>query len=64
MTDFTIIDHGSIVVLNANTQEAQEWIDEYIDPDAQRWGQNGVVIEPRYISNIIQGIDEAELTIS
>lgn len=54
MTDLTFTDHGSIVLLRADTEAGTEWIAEHIPEDAQSWcGQ--IVVEPRYVSNIYFG---------
>lgn len=55
MADFSIQDHGSICILTALTEAAQQWVAENIPEDAQRWGVNGVVVEPRYLSDIVAG---------
>jgi hypothetical protein len=60
--DFTIRDEGSLVLLTPRTESAREWIDTHIGPD------NGyqpyyptVVIEPRYLQPVLEGIAEAGL---
>lgn len=55
MTDFTLRFEGSIYILHPHTPAAAEWIDEYIPDDALAWGK-GIVVEPRYIEPIVQGI--------
>lgn len=61
--DFLLVNHGSIVVLNALTDKAKTWIDEHIEDDAQTWGPHGTVIEPRYVEPIIEGIVQDNLRI-
>lgn len=60
--DFNLTDHGSIVVLRPMNDEAREWIDFNVDPDAQ-WFGRGVVIEHRYVNDIVEGIVSDGLTI-
>lgn len=60
--DFTVNNHGSIVTLNPCSHAAQGWISENIPEDAQRWC-SGVVVEPRYIQDIINGIEGDGLTV-
>ena len=55
MADFHIQNEGSIVILYPHGREAQEWIEEHLPADAQRWG-TGIVIEPRYLEDILNGI--------
>jgi len=62
-TDFIVLDHGSICVLTALSDEAQAWVDEHLPEDAQIWGPNGTVIEPRYLPPILDGIEADGLTV-
>ena len=62
MTDFTIENHGSIWLLSTNTDAASDWVTEHIPDDAQTWGPS-IVVEPRYVDNIVAGIQAAGLTI-
>jgi hypothetical protein len=56
-TDFSLENHGSIFLLRPQTVSARVWIDDHIGKD------NGyqpyyptVVVEHRYISDIVKGI--------
>jgi len=60
--DFEIQNEGSIFLLRPLTPEAQNWIDENISDDAQ-WFGSAVAVEHRYIFDIIDGIQDAGLTI-
>lgn len=53
MADIRVHDHGSIVIITGASVAGIEWLEEHIDPDAQRWG-NGFVAEPRYVAPIIE----------
>jgi hypothetical protein len=64
MTDFTFTDHGSITLLVAQSAAAKAWVDEHLPADAQRWGANQIVIEPRYVGPILQGLSDDGLTVS
>jgi hypothetical protein len=63
--DFTIQDEGSILLLTPHTELAHDWIHEHI-------GRNNgyqpyfptIVIERRYVSDILDGIDSAGLAVS
>ena len=63
--DFTIRDEGSILLLTPHTEPAHDWIHEHI-------GRNNgyqpyfptIVIERRYVSDILGGIDSAGLAVS
>ena len=54
--DFALTNHGSICVLQPLPPEALEWVELHIPDDAQLWGKSGVVIEPRYVDDILAGI--------
>jgi hypothetical protein len=66
--DFEVQNHGSLFVLHPQNDAAREWIDihvygtdadggtETVEQNVQWWG-GGVVIEPRYLPDIIEGIE-------
>lgn len=54
--DFHLANYGTIYVLTPETDQARAWVDEYLPSDAMRWGRNGVVVEHRYIADIVEGI--------
>lgn len=53
--DFLAENHGSIALLTPLTRRAREWAATNIDPEAQTWGQS-IVVEPRYMQPILDGI--------
>jgi len=52
--DIQIENHGSIVMLHMLTTTAKEWVKEHTGEEAQFFG-NALVVEPRYVRDIIQG---------
>lgn len=64
-TDFTVLNAGSIFILNPITEKADAWVKEKvgINDETQFWGQKGIVIEHGYIQAIIEGILEDGLTL-
>jgi len=54
-TDFLVVNHGSLVMLTPLTQAAKDWCEEHLPEDRQYFGR-GVVVEPRYIGDIVDGI--------
>lgn len=54
-TDFTVEHHGSLALLQPLTAWANEWVAENLGDDVMTWG-GGVVIEPRYLNPIVDGI--------
>jgi hypothetical protein len=61
--DFVVQSHGSIILLDPATPAAKEWAADNISEDAQHWG-NAIVVEPRYITDILLGIQADGLTAS
>lgn len=65
MDDFTLIDEGSILLLQPNTPEAEAWSHEHIGINAgyqPYWPT--VVIEGRFLAPVLQGILDEGLTVS
>lgn len=56
--DLTFEDHGSIVIMFANSDAGREWVADHIPEDAPRWGRHGVAIEPRYAEDIVRGAQD------
>lgn len=55
--DFSVANHGSIFILTGLTPECIAWIEERVgDEETQTWGRNGIVVEPRYIADIVIGL--------
>lgn len=61
--DFVILDEGSIILLRPENDDAQQWIDDHIGDEALSFG-TAIVVEPRYIANIVSGIEADGLTYS
>jgi hypothetical protein len=53
--DFIIADHGSIALLTPASKAGREWANEHLPQDAMYWN-GAIVIEPRYVDDIIEGI--------
>ena len=62
MNDLIVRNHGSIFILVAVTPAGEEWIGDHIPEDAMRFG-GGIVVEHRFISNIVNGAVEDGLTV-
>ena len=65
MTDVTIRDEGSICLLIPQTEQATAWFDENIGVDngyQPYWPT--VVVEHRYVSDIVLGFTRDGLTLS
>jgi len=53
--DFSVANHGSIALLTPQTPEARSWVDEHLPEDVMTFG-GGIVVEPRYLDGILEGI--------
>jgi hypothetical protein len=53
--DFEVHDHGSLWIIIPRSEAAIVWADEHLPEDALTWGA-GVVVEPRYVPAILEGI--------
>lgn len=60
--DVRVENHGSIVLLRAITVTGQDWLDGNVDPEAQVFG-GAIVVEPRYVGAIIDGMQEYGLVV-
>lgn len=61
--DVLVQNYGSVVILQILTPEAEAWCDEHLPDDVVRWGRNGVVVEPRYVDDIVFGMESDGLTV-
>ena len=59
---FSVQNEGTIYLLQPLTRAAQEWIDENLFPDRLTFG-DAVVIEHRYVCDILDGIRLAGLEV-
>jgi hypothetical protein len=56
--DFQLENHGSLFLLRPLNDAAKNWTDENLpvaNPETQFWGDS-IVIEPRYVAPIVDGI--------
>ena len=60
--DLRVQDEGSIKILYAQTDRGRLWVRDRISGEHQMWA-GGVVVEHRYIDEIINGASEDELSI-
>jgi hypothetical protein len=54
-TDFAVANHGTIVLLQPLTRAANEWIAANLPADRLHYA-GAIVIEPRYLADIVAGI--------
>ena len=60
--DAEVINHGSLCLVHPRTVEAQKWIHENVSEDSQ-WFAHSLVVEPRFIEDLIQGMIADGLTL-
>lgn len=60
--DFDFTNQGSICLLTPLTEDAKNWVTDFLPDDAMRWGA-AVVIEPRYVGPILESIENDGLAI-
>ena len=53
--DFAVANHGTIVLLQPLTRTANEWITANLPVDRLHYA-GAVVIEPRYLADIVNGL--------
>lgn len=61
--DVTIENHSSLMLFRLHTDRAREWVDEFVSDDAQFFG-GALVVEPRYASNLANGMADDGLEIA
>jgi hypothetical protein len=61
--DFRFDNHGSVCLLTPLTDAAEAWVSDNLPESAMTFG-SAVVIEPRYVGPILEGIDAEGLVIS
>jgi hypothetical protein len=61
--DFEIENHQSIFLLRPLTPAAESWIEQFLPQDRMPFG-SAVVVEHRYISEIVEGIRNDGLVVS
>ena len=56
--DFALANHGSLFLLRPLNSSAKNWMNDHLPMDSEEtqfWG-DAIVIEPRYVSPIVDGI--------
>jgi hypothetical protein len=60
--DVHVINHGSIILFHLNTPEASAWVEGNVTAEAQFFG-TALVVEPRYVVDLVAGMREAGLEV-
>lgn len=49
--------HGTIFIVMLDSQAARSWVEEHVETsETQWWGETGMVVEHRYIGNLVDGM--------
>lgn len=54
--DVTVENHGSIYLVTPHSDQGREWIEGHVSEDAL-WYSSGLVVEPRYVEDLIGGME-------
>lgn len=61
--DIRVCDHGSVILVTPVTDAASAWIEEHTASDAQFFGP-ALVVEPRYLDDLVRGMQDDGLVVS
>jgi hypothetical protein len=64
-TDIVVENHGSIFLLRPTSRSGREWLDQNIgEPNGFQPYWPTVVVEPRYVADIVNGMHADDLGVS
>jgi hypothetical protein len=61
--DVLVRNEGTLFLFCPLTSQAKEWIDGYVQPDAQ-WFGNALVVEHRFAWGLARGMEDAGLVLA
>jgi hypothetical protein len=61
--DIELNDQGTIWLVTPRTAEATDWIADHVQDDAQWWGAS-LVVEHRYVGQLVEGMANDGLRIA
>jgi hypothetical protein len=64
MTDFRILDHGTVVVILPMSQTAHDWVEENVIAEPWQWFGGALGVDHRCARDLIDGITAAGFQIS
>lgn len=62
--DASFENHGSVVIVRPLSQAAKDWLAEYVDQDGFQPYRDAVVVEPRFVDDLLTGMQKDGLHIS
>ena len=57
--DYRVENHGSVCMVHPISQEAKNWIDENVGD--QQWFGHSLAVHPRYLGDLVAGMEDAGL---
>lgn len=63
MTGYTVENHGSIFIVQPQTEEARAHLEAHVSDEAQ-WFAGGVAVEPRYIVDLVAQLQDDGFEVS
>jgi hypothetical protein len=64
MSDFQIIDQGSIFLIRPLNEAARQWLDENVVSEPWQWVDDALCVEPRFARDLLIEIEEAGFEIT
>ena len=61
--DFAFANHGSICILTPLTGNGVRWLEAFVINDETQFLGRGIVVEPRYVGALVEGIYRDGLSI-
>lgn len=61
-SDFSIYNGGSVMILRGHSEECEAWIEQNVGNDETQTFAGGIVVEPRYMQAIIDGLEAEGFT--
>lgn len=61
MSDFTVHDEGSVVLINPLSPAAKDWLDEHAVTESWQWWAGMLAVEHRYAQALIEAMQEEGL---
>jgi hypothetical protein len=59
---FTVEDHGTLILVRPLTHDVRTWLEENVAEDVQWWG-GAIVVEPRHLAPLVEGMFEEGFTV-
>ena len=64
MSDFSISDQGSILLIRPLNEAARQWLDENVVSEPWQWIEGALCVDARLARDLVREIDAAGLTVS